>query len=281
MYSRVKDAYYNEQIYTSGGKSTSTSVPASYSDAEIEANQLTRQDEWAGRIDSVGYGVSGLLENSSSDWKLEACVDLAAALTLGEDGQLQLTYSGSQLPNYEDMMLDYVNATGTFADMISPDDAEWETYYALAAELVSQDDRSTTLSEYMSANHPDLKYNERYGDYTMKKISTSIRAFLCLNMISLDYNSRNLFARMVSGTNGISDSCSYTYDATWIDTFSNSKAACLIAWTQKDANSYSKVSTTWVNDSTLCTPAVYCQHFVSATQTALDTSIANEKEALS
>jgi len=291
LYSRVRDSQYKSRVYTDGSSKESTSdsgAKTSYTEAEIQANQDDRQDAWAGRVDSVGYGVNAKV-TSANEWKAAACVDLAMNLTLNEDSQIQLTYSGSQLPNFEYMVEDYVGdastkqPTGTFAEAITPDNPEWDEYYELQQELVDYVDSKMTLKEYMAENHPDMKYNEKYGDYTMKKISTNIRAFLVLNMLSLDYNSRNLCLRMVEGTNGVTDSCTYTYLSTWIDTFSAKKTYNLVAWTQKTSTAdYSGIvnDPNEVTDSTLCTPYAYCKHYVDTVQTELDVSITNEKSAL-
>lgn len=293
LYSRIKDAQYESRVYTNGTDTKSTSdssARASYSEDEIIDNQETRQDAWAGRVDSVGYGVNAKVAESGVEWKAAACVDLAFNLTLNEDSQVQLTYSGSQLPNFEYMVQDYVGDSGTkqptgaFADAITPENSEWDEYYALQQELVDTVDPSQTLADYMAENHPDMKYNTKYGSYTLKKINSNIRAFLVLNMLGLDYNSRNLCLRMVEGVNGVTDSCTYTYQSGWIDKFSEKKGSNLVAWTQKTADT--SLYKNFVNDpnsvtdSTLCTPYAYCKHYVEAVQTELDASITQEKAAL-
>lgn len=289
LYSRIKDEHGESKVYSTDGTTSDSSAKASYSDSEIIENQETRQEQWAGRVDSVGYGVNADVVNSE-EWKAAACVDLAMSLTLNEDSQIQLTYSGSQLPNFEYMVEDYVGdastkqPTGTFADAITPDSPDWDEYYELQQELVDTVDSKMTLAEYMAENHSDMKYNTKYGSYTMKKISTNIRAFLVLNMLGLDYNSRNLCLRMVEGVNGVTDSATYTYTSTWLTTFANNKGTNLVAWTQKAASTtlYNNLidNPDQVTDATYCTPYAYCKHYAEATQTDLDTSVTQEKAAL-
>ncbi len=276
LYSKIKGADYQVKEY---------GTKKEYSREEIIAAMEERQDEWAGRIDSVGYGVNAKSVKKEEDWFAGACASLAANITLNKEGQARLTYSGSQLPNFESMVKDYVYGTNTFADAIFPENPDFMKYYALANELVSKTDK-TTLKDYMAANHPDMKYNERYGRYTLKKISTPIRAFLVLNILSLDRDSRNLMNRMVSGDNGVTDSCTYTFNSAWIDSFSSHKAVNLIAWTQKVAKTYkgfqdaAAVAAGTIVDTNYMTPAAYCKYWANDVQKQLDRSITEEREAL-
>ncbi len=289
IYSVVRDAKYNPQQYTykgtqdSDGKDASVTKPtkASYTTAEIIENQLDRQDQWKARMDSVGYGVNGNLEKAD-DWFVEACVDLVCTLTCDRDSQVELTLSGSQLPNYEDMCIDYLNCTGSFADMITPDVGAdlYQTYFDVATKLSNNTDKNTTLAQFMQENYPTLKYNESEGNKTLKKISNYLKAYKALNMVTLDKVSRNLSLRMVSGVNSVKDSCMYTFDSAWIDVFSAHKAGCLIAYASKKTNTNPNISSTFVNDSTLCTPYAYCTYYVKDTQTSLDQSLLNEKAIL-
>ncbi len=283
LYSRIKDAKYEQQVYMSNGQvdadgkvALNTTVPASFTTAQIEANQLLRQNQWKARMDSVGYGVNGDLANSKSDWLAEACADLVANMTVDRDSQVELTLAGSQLPNYADQCEDYLYKTGAFANVITPDDANYNEYYQIVTELVANTDRNTTVSAWMAANYPNHKYNANFADYTCKRIANSTIGFQALNMISLDYKSRNVAVRMVSGENGTKDSCMYTFDAAWIDVFSANKAGCMIAYTQKVANTYN-ISSTFVNSSTTCTPYAYCMNYVKDTQASLNESIKNEQ----
>lgn len=75
----------------------------SYTAAEIAANQTIRQDKWGARMDSVGYAVNSSLEElagTDKEWKLEAAVSLALALSVDETAQVTLSYGGAQLPNF-------------------------------------------------------------------------------------------------------------------------------------------------------------------------------------
>lgn len=291
LYSRVKDAEYNSVVYTGKTKTdskTDSGVKASYSAAEIQANQETRQEAWAGRVDSVGFGVNSQVLNSGESWKAEACVDLIVNMSITMTGQARLTYSGSQLPNYSSMVEDYVGIgskdhtpTGTFEDAITPDDPQWDKYYEAQATLVSERSNTTTVEEFMADKYPTLAYNKAYKDYTMKKIKSNIRAYLVLNMLALDYNSRNLCLRMVDGVNGVTDSATYTYDDEWLDVFAAAKTTSLLAYTNQAKGTISYTNNPdSVNGTTICTPYAYCMHYVSAVQTQLNVAIKDETEAI-
>lgn len=289
IYSVIKDANYNPQQYTykgtkdSDGKDASVTKPAkaSYTQAEIIANQIDRQDQWKARMDSVGYGVNGNLKKAD-DWFVRACADLVATLTLDRDSQVELTLSGSQIPNYKDMCIDYLNAEGSFAGIITPDlgTEVFQTYYNAAKALYDQSSKDITVAQYMAENFPTLSYNPSEANTTLKKINTYVKAYRALNIITLDKVSRNLAVRMVAGENGVKDSCMYTFSSAWIDVFSANKAGCLIAYADKKTNTNPNIHSEYVNNSTLCTPYAYCNYYVADTQVSLNQSLLDEKAIL-
>lgn len=86
-----------------------------------------RQNEWYARIDTVGFAVNADMLDDP-EWKIEAAADLCAYLAMGEDAQVALTYSGSQLSSLKDQCEDYVfyqqdgyAEDGSFNKMITPD----------------------------------------------------------------------------------------------------------------------------------------------------------------
>lgn len=105
-----------------------------------------RQDEWFARMDTVGYAVNRQVLNVG-EWKAKAAADLCAYLAMAEEGQLSLTYSGSQLSSLVSQCYSYVryadgdNAfTGTeyandFAKMLSPDGNAEGTLEVSEAEM--------------------------------------------------------------------------------------------------------------------------------------------------
>lgn len=136
LYSHVKDAFYNQQTYAwisqdvdSNGTTYQTywngqnvvkdnnneriveDTKINYSDTylkvftedEIKANQVVRQDKWGARMDSVGYSANAQLEElagTENEWKIEAAAELVQALSINEEGQVTLSYGGAQLPNF-------------------------------------------------------------------------------------------------------------------------------------------------------------------------------------
>jgi len=312
LYSRIKDAKYEQQVYMNNGTADSdgkvalnTAVPTGYTESQIQANQNLRQDQWAGRMDSVGYGVNGKYANASEDekWIAEACADCVAYMTVNKESQVTLTYSGSQLPNYADMCSDYKDLTGEFAGSITTDDMDtFKTYYACAVEMATYGTSASTdkevlikdwMSEYNASHGTQLVYNEAYADSKMGTVANYITAYRVLRMIALNHNSRNLCTRMTSGTNGVKDSCMYTFNSDWINVFGDgeTKQHCLLAYNldksailgyfsgtaEGDASNYiGKISKTWIDKDTVCTPWAYCKGLAQATQEKLQLSIDDE-----
>ena len=99
-YAKVKGADYKGKTYGTAPVTDDTYVDAqgNYTAAWKE-NMDARQDQWAARLDTVGYGVNAdVLERYGEDgWQVAACADLCAYLTLDPEMQRAMTYSGSQL----------------------------------------------------------------------------------------------------------------------------------------------------------------------------------------
>ncbi len=282
LYSNIKNAKYEMQEY--GTKA------ASFTTEEIQAKLLERQDQWAGRLDSVGYGVSGTVlkaEGTDLEWKIKACADLCASLTVVEETQLELTYAGSQLPNYASQCEDFLkykdaegNKVGAFKNMVTPDDADWNEYYAAAKAVAAA--QSGKLGEFMAANYPTLKYDAAYQNTNVSKLKTVANAMKALYMISFDYESRNLNLRMCE-VNGARDCAMYTYDDSWLAEFARYKATFLLAYCQQSSGSFNKylqaketnyVINTADENPLYVTPYDYCNFFAQDVQIALDMSIA-------
>ena len=134
-YARIKDANYEAREY---GEEPVTTAIVEGSDEWIDY-QAPRQDKWAARLDTVGYGVNAdVLEEFGEDsWQVKACADLCAFLALDPELQNALTYAGSQLTSFRDQGVSYLYyqqdisddfysdpdsvATYNFNNMITPD----------------------------------------------------------------------------------------------------------------------------------------------------------------
>ena len=134
-YARIKDANYESREY---GETPVTTAIEVGSDEWIDY-QAPRQEQWAARLDTVGYGVNaGVLDKYGEDgWQVKACADLCAFLALDPELQNALTYSGSQLTSFRDQGVSYLYyqqditddyysdpdsvATYNFNNMITPD----------------------------------------------------------------------------------------------------------------------------------------------------------------
>ena len=228
LYSTVKDADYYMATYTGGElytaderKSMDTgapNAPASYTAEEIFANQLERQDKWGARMDSVGYGVSAATLGEA-EWKTPACVDLVKYLTIGKEMQTTLTYSGSQLPNFKSMCVEFMNKTGAFADMITPDDgAEFDAAYQVAKDMYNARNNGGTVGEWMAANHPDMTYDPQFESTPMTSVDSIAYGMKVLYITAYTDEDRDLSLRMQFGLNFVRDSAMYTYDDVWLTT---------------------------------------------------------------
>ena len=219
LYTRYKDMNYES---ATAGTSNSGGT---FDETQINQNLAARQDKWGARMDSVGFGVNSRITRrytGANEWKQDAAISLCAYLTIDPDAQVSLTYAGSQLPNYVSQGSDYLNTTGDFADMITPDDTEWNTYYPVAEAIVSASSNvliaATKVSDWMTSNgYGDFvdDINPLYADATFGNVNGSMSyAFRMFNMISLNKNSRNLLIRMAT-ENGVADPCTYTYNNEW------------------------------------------------------------------
>lgn len=127
VYSKVKDEEYQAKVYP---ESSSKPQTTAMSEADRQAKQVDRQDKWAARLDTVGYGVNAdVLKRykGENEWKVAAMADLCAYLAMDETMQQALTYSGSQLTTFVGQGEDYLyyQADGyedaSFNYMITPD----------------------------------------------------------------------------------------------------------------------------------------------------------------
>lgn len=281
LYSKVKDAYYNAAYYMDGQVSSTALTPkTSYTQEEIIANQEARQTVWSARMDSVGYGVNGDLAKDKTGWKAAACADLVANLTIDRSTQVELTLAGAQLPNFADQCVEYLYRTGDFANIITPDDADYHEYFEIAKGLVNETSKNITVKQFMDNNYPGKHYNTAYASWTCKKISGYTRAFQALDVCTFDYNSRNISIRMSAGTNAVTDSCMYTFTSAWLTDFGSYRENCLIAYTQKAANTYKSYLNNTTDGTTKCTPAALCKFYASVGQTSLDSARAQEDSIL-
>ena len=208
LYSWVKDYDYNMVEY-----GTEQDV---FTGEEIFRNQLERQDKWGARMDSVGYGISSSVLDDA-DWKLDACIDLVKYLTVGEEMQVTFTYSGSQLPNFKSQCIDFLDGTGAFEEMISPDDAEFAEVYQVAKDMYAAAEGSTqTIGQWMAANHPDLAYDPQFENTPMTSVNSNAYGMKVLYLTFYTYKDRDISLRMQFGLNFVRDSTMYTYETGWL-----------------------------------------------------------------
>lgn len=150
-YARVKGADYTSVTYDEDGSgpvigSELVDAEGNYTSAWVSFQQ-PRQDAWAARLDTVGYGVNAdvLTRYTGSEaWKVDACADLCAYLTLDPEMQLAMTYSGSQLTSFVDQGESYLyyqdesyqtDEAYNFKNMITPDGNASGTLEVSAAEI--------------------------------------------------------------------------------------------------------------------------------------------------
>ncbi len=245
LYSTVKDADYYMATYTGGELYTADErgsmdtgadpAPASYSAEQIFKNQLERQDKWGARMDSVGYGVSAATLDEA-EWKTPACVDLVKYLTIGEEMQTTLTYSGSQLPNFKSMCVDFMNKTGAFEVMITPDDgAEFDAAYQVAKDMYAARNDGGTVGEWMAANHPDMTYDHQFESTPISSVGDIAYGMKVLYITAYTDEDRDLSLRMQFGLNFVRDSAMYTYDDVWLTTLDPRGNPWVMAYRQQQA----------------------------------------------
>ncbi len=365
-YARIKDANYESREY---GDTPVTTAIAEGSDEWIDY-QAPRQDAWAARQDTVGYGVNAdVLEKFGEDsWQVDACADLCAFLALDPELQNALTYSGSQLTSFRDQGVSYLYyqggatddfysdpdsvATYNFDNMITPDgngenqltvtvdeitragltpqalglpanasgtvtigdgstytiengvlpsklrkeSVVWTFATAVATKMFNDhDDVDGTVEEYINENFPSLSpyLNDYFAWNNMELVVDTAYAFKCINVVSLNYEDRNLQLRMMDGTNGALDSCMYTYNSQWIDEFGIVKGYTLIAW-ERDRlpGGYGQVYLGELTDDLIInpvsyndgvwtarffTPSAFCDWIVKRSQSFLDSAVTRER----
>lgn len=310
LYSEVKSADYTTmKTYGEANKV--------YSTADIYANQVVRQDKWGARMDSVGYGVNGQLAatGAGSAWKAKGAASLVQALTIDPDVQLTLTYAGSQLPNFKSQcveMLHYQDeeykTTGAFKDMITPegdvngDASKWDSTYAIAKAMVKATSSGGTISEWMTANYPNINYDkDNYGSDPMTNVDDLAYAMKVLYLVTYTEADRDLSLRMQSGLNAVRDSGMYTFTTRWIDVLEGRGTGFLMAYESKviDSNNteavtalMNKISLTNIVTSKTAgafdsapvnkfgTPQWYCLYKAQASQDELDRAIQQEQNNL-
>ncbi len=139
LYSNIKNAYYKMEKY--GGECKI------YTEAEILENQMTRQDKWGARMDSVGFALNDAVrkeaeKNKDSEWKLQGAAELIMTLSAEEKSQHDLTLGGAQLPNFKQQCIDFLHyqtkADGAFADMVTPEGFATTKYWADGKEGIEK-----------------------------------------------------------------------------------------------------------------------------------------------
>ena len=269
-----------------------------YTQEEIIANQLLRQDKWGGRMDSVGYAVNAHVADSNQPaWKAAAAVSLVTALTVDEEAQRTLTYGGAQIPNVRSMCKDYLNVTGSFEDMITPENENWDAYYDLAREMAKagMNGETKTVSEYLNGKQiggEDVAYDTQYAntrlcDFTTAAVSSTRIAYSMrvLRMINYTQNDRDVIIRMQTGMNTARDQLLGTTGSTWITNINATETgSAFLAYRNQAALTAEQIdaldASTLIalhpyqygsgKQATIMTPAVYCANQVLVSQQRLD-----------
>ena len=293
LYSRVKDKNYESKTYNE----SNVSADSTFTDEEIKANMIERQDKWGARTDSVGFGVNADVVDrytGENAWRVEAAASLCAYLTVDTVTQVSLTYAGSQIPNYATQGYRYLHQTGEFESITTPGSENWDEYYEIALEMTkagSSADDPTYVSEWLTLQGYTYKLsiNPLQAQLTLGDVKDSLnRAFRVLNMASHNYTSRNLLVRMAE-LNNVSDPCTYTYDGTWWgSTFSPYEGYYLLAYNLKDGNfsdaefSYDAITGNLVADASakFTTPYNYVTKLIDIGEGYLQQSIQNGKDAM-
>ena len=274
-----------------------------YTGKEIFENQLERQDKWGARMDSVGYGVSAATLGEA-EWKTPACVDLVKMLTIDPSMQATLTYSGSQLPNFKSMCIDFMNKEGEyFGQMITPDDgAEFDAAYQVAKDMYGARNDGGTVGEWMAANHPDMKYDPQFESTPMISVDSIAYGMKVLYITAYTYSDRDLSLRMQFGLNFVRDSAMYTYNDDWITELDARGKGYVMAYTAQEPLDLSKYDwgtvfgamytsadvsarpgqspTTETGTKTYATPGWWAVFSTEEAQRLLDVAIQTEKDML-
>ncbi len=204
LYSSIKDAFYDYTTYAAGAggrldskaDKQSEDILKIYSQDDIIANQMTRQDKWGARMDSVGFALNKSVQqlaerDSAAAWKLQGCAELIMRLSADQQAQHDLTLGGAQLPNFKQECIDFLNyqAEGYedawFADMVTPEgfstteywktpglevnpdgkkeaEAIWRAYIDVVETMNSADDKSLTVKEWFAKHYPNNTIDEKY-----------------------------------------------------------------------------------------------------------------------
>ena len=293
LYSYIKDADYEMKEY--GTKKDS------YTGQEIFKNQLERQDKWGARMDSVGYGVSATAA-TEADWKAAACADLVKYLTISEEMQATLTYSGSQLPNFKSMCVDFMNKEGDyFSQMITPDDgAKFDEAYALARDMYSaaQAGGTGTIGEWLADKTIDGQpavFDPQFESGSLGDVDSIAYAMKVLYITAYNYADRDLSLRMQFGLNFVRDSAMYTYNDSWVVEFDPRGDNQVMAYRMQEPLSNmadvisamltsdklkSNPDLTPVQNQRYATPAWWALHQTDRSQELLDDAIQRENNLI-
>ena len=149
-YARIKDANYQSKTYGTAP------VTETMTDEERFAAQEARQESWAARLDTVGYGVNAAVLDrytGKEAWKVDACADLCAYLTLDYEMQRAMTYSGSQLTSFVDQGVSYLYYRGGAPDGIYSDEtaAEYNFDYMITPDGNKEGTLQVTAGELKRA----------------------------------------------------------------------------------------------------------------------------------
>ena len=227
--SYIKDGDYYMRGYgdikVENGNMTNNAKDA-YSGQEIVDNQITRQDKWGARMDSVGYGVSSLITDGAS-WRKDAAIDLVKYLTITKETQVTLTYAGSQLPNFKSQCNEFYDKTGDFADMVTPDDgAKWDAVYTVAQNMrkAAVSDSGNTVGNWLATNgkitvdgkEETVVYDTSFANTKLADLLDLSYAMKVLKMVAYKKADRDLSLRMQYGLNATRDSAMYTYNDNWL-----------------------------------------------------------------
>ncbi len=312
VYSKVKDGFYEEKEY---GTLPSGSLDETWRTGTIKTNQITRQDKWAARMDSVGYAVyAGLSEKAGTDeeWKIAGAVSLIQELCVNEEAQVTLTYAGAQLPNFKQQAVEMLNyqsdeykTDGAFKNMITPEGsatvtgaegkALWDYYYGLVVEMdaLAQSGSNKTVAEFMAGKKEpggaDAKYDPQYADTTFNKftgeISKKAFAMKILYMTTFTKADRDLNMRMQYGLNGARDSAMYTYNNNWINAVTTRGGTSLAYMLQAPITGANSIDQLVLREASKAlavpyryqTAAVCCLKVAAQVETLLATAIATEE----
>ncbi len=235
--------------FTQGGGGTDpvcevdvTDLPESYSGQEIVDNQIERQDKWGARMDSVGYGVSGLITNGA-DWREGAAIDLVRYLTIDRNTQVTLTYAGSQLPNFRDQCQDFNGHKGDFEDMVTPEDEAWDETYAAAKAMFEAASGGGTVGQWIANYQGGAfadKYDKQFQNTNMSTLLDLSYAMKTLKMVAYTQADRDLSLRMQYGLNATRDSAMYTYNDDWLGVLDARGKGYVMAYAQQNAYSGEK-----------------------------------------